>query len=194
VLLLLSGIAAGVAILASLASLGLVGDSAWPGVAIGASAVAGIAFVGSRRARRPMPPLEAEASAGWRDFRRELSRSRRHGYHMALVRLPGDATDPVAVGDRLARVRRGIRRIDAAWPTDDDVYLLLPQTDRAGVAGAISRVSGAADRFVSVAVFPEDGLTSGALIAAVGGSAPGPAPMVRQTEVEEPRPAAVERA
>lgn len=191
-LLVLLGLATGVASLAVLATLGVVGEAAWPGVAIGSATLAGIALAGALLARRPKPAADAETAAGWREFRRELNRSRRHGYPLSLVRLPGAAGDRASVADRLAQVRHDIRRIDLAWPAHGDLYLLLPQTDRAGAIGAVARLgvpsplgADAVDA-ARIAVFPGDGLTSGALIAAVGGMAPRPATMADHVGIDEP--------
>ena len=75
---------------------------------------------------------------------------------------------------RSRRLHEHLRLVDRTWVDDGAVYLLLPETSRAGADSLIGRLQMvAADLLpgdVRVATFPDDGLTSGALISAVHGA------------------------
>lgn len=131
-----------------------------------------------RRARGRQPSIADETSS-WADFRRELARARRHERPLSIARLPGGATGRSAVA-LTAGPHRRLRRIDLAWSEGADVVILMPESDRAAAERAVGRISGtlgidpAAAR---IATFPADGLTTVALVEAVGvGSSGTPAP------------------
>ena len=117
---------------------------------------------------------------GAREFRREVIRARRRESPLALVRLSGART--VTRGrpedrNRLRVVRRHLRRIDLSWLTHGDVYLLLPDTDADGAHVALDRLRKRAPAVFAeheprIAVFPDDGLTSAALVALVNDRPP----------------------
>jgi hypothetical protein len=126
--------------------------------------------------------LSLTITDGWRDLARELRRSRRHAHPFALARLEpasaaGDAT--TARGQSAVAVRRAaltlasqVRAIDRVWTDSESVYLLLPESDRAAAERLISRARQidpeirmlSSDR---IAVFPDDGVTVGALLDAL---------------------------
>ena len=121
--------------------------------------------------------LSEEAVAGWREFNRELLRSRRLARNFALLRFRLAETDTGPTRVALSGVRRLVRRVDVAWAEGQDLYLLLPDTDRIAAQEVAARARSVAGMQpgsspVSV-VFPDDGLTSGTLIAAVQGDQPG---------------------
>ena len=99
----------------------------------------------------------------WRDLRREMARARRFGRSFALVRIgrlprPGFASH--------------LRTVDYAWAADGGTYVLLPEADREAAEGFVGRIRRevpdlVAGSAVSVAAFPDDGLTSGALLQAL---------------------------
>jgi hypothetical protein len=66
------------------------------------------------------------------------------------------------------------RRIDRAWIDEDHILLLLPEATEAAAKAALSRIHvrvAAAVAFEpGLALYPEHGITSGALIAAVYGN------------------------
>jgi hypothetical protein len=138
-----------------------------------AGALAGVWLVLSRRPAEPAVELAAAVSdsiAGWREFHRELARARRFNRPFAIVRYPDAAADP-RVGTRLRdRIASVSRRIDRIWVDGTDLFALLPEADTGAVDAAVTRVrsrlglSPAAD---IIATFPESGITSGALIAAL---------------------------
>ena len=120
----------------------------------------------------------------WRELRRELDRSRRYGRHFALVRIPGDDVEAQAPGRLLRRGRRGtvssrasavarvLRSVDSVWCHAGSVYLLLPETDGAGAVALTERMRRETPELVpatdvEIVAFPENGLTGGALLAAL---------------------------
>jgi hypothetical protein len=137
----------------------------------------------------------SDAAAGWAEFHRELARSRRFDRSFAIVRLAaghGQTAEGLAgVRDRVAEAAR---RTDRAWVDGDDVLVLLPETSPTTAARFTERVVGAMTDVAvtpTMATFPGDGITSGALIAvAYGGEVVVPTPIgaVRP----DPRPATIE--
>jgi hypothetical protein len=106
-----------------------------------------------------------ETFGSWNDLRRELDRCRRFGREFALVRVPGR--------DR-GRIARLVRSTDYVWSDRAATYVLLPESNTASAEGLIARLQREApellpERGVQVASFPEDGLTSGALLSALSG-------------------------
>lgn len=122
------------------------------------------------------------AAGGWAEFHRELARARRFDRPFALVRLAAGAAQ---APDALDAVRDGVaataRRTDRAWIDGDDVLVLLPESSPTTAARFVERVvTGRTDEALvpTLAVFPDDGITSGALIAvAYGGAAVVPTPI-----------------
>ncbi|MBA2631553.1 MAG: hypothetical protein H0U86_00905 [Chloroflexi bacterium] len=99
----------------------------------------------------------------------ELDRCRRRGHHLALVRLTLSA-DPSA----RVRLPAFIRQMDHLAIADEHAYLLLPEASRSEAELLVGRIGEAvpaafADSTPLIAVFPEDGLTERALLAAVDG-------------------------
>jgi hypothetical protein len=118
----------------------------------------------------------AAASTPWKDFAREVERSRRYEHPFALIVLPL----PEAVSEVNAkfleqgRDRAGlrIRTIDKVWLVGRSLYLLLPETATRGALGLLSRLERESHGFLSagsarIVAFPEDGLTPLALIASL---------------------------
>lgn len=126
--------------------------------------------------------LSLTTTDGWRDLARELRRSRRHAHPFALARLgPAGAAGQATTSreQRAVAVRRAaltlashVREIDRVWADSESVFLLLPESDRAAAERLITRARQmvpeirrlSADR---IAVFPEDGVTTGALLDAL---------------------------
>lgn len=131
-----------------------------------------------RRSRR------ARARAAWSELQRELARARRFERPFALVRL-----ESVDHGqERLARfeqeLRDAVRRIDTAWGDRQHSYLLLPESDEAGVQGLLARLESERPELLrgkrcTWAIFPRDGLTVGRLLEESRGAAPGSRPGAR---------------
>jgi hypothetical protein len=153
-------------------------------------------------ASQPGPDLLA--ASGHEAFRAELDRARRHRRTFAMARL--ELADPAGEravdgpgGDGIARatielIGASLRITDRAWLEDGDALILLPESDRATAEAFAGRVRAAAPgRFTdrsAMAVFPDDGLTSGALLDALDRGLRGearPSPLVRTTvEGSEP--------
>jgi hypothetical protein len=125
-----------------------------------------------------------EHDSGWARFGLELERSRRHVRPMALVRITPARHSQSRHGLDPAQVEDVSRAVDAVWTDGRNVYLLMPETDRSALSLAIARLRGvlpvleAAD--LRVAVYPEDGITSGAIIAHLDApeAAPRPADII----------------
>lgn len=123
----------------------------------------------------------AADEAGWTEFRRELRRSRRAARSLTLLRIPGEdlpSDGPDGRSDLATRSRRlnlHLRLVDRTWVDDGSIYVLLPESPRAAADVLLARVRtespGQLPERVYIATFPEDGLTSGAIISAVNGGA-----------------------
>jgi hypothetical protein len=116
-----------------------------------------------------LPNEDPVGDDGWAELRRELDRCRRYGRRFGLVQFvpAGDADSPL-----LEAVRTLVRRVDVVWDDQGVVYALLPEADAGACAGLMARVDArcAEARYVArSAVFPEDGVTSGALLRALDG-------------------------
>lgn len=169
-----AAVAVAVALTASVGALDVVPPLGWAAAAVVAAVIA-VLSARSRRRSDVLLRIDAERAAGWRDFHREFIRSRRRAHPLALVRIPGAGSDPVALLTELDRVKGSLRRADAAWVDETDLYVMLPETSRDAAGPALARIAElgfAADRAPRLAVFPHDGLTSGLLISAVASPAP----------------------
>jgi hypothetical protein len=126
--------------------------------------------VGTLAAFHPEAGQRVPAEAiGWERFDLELERSRRHERPLALLRV---AVPPPQRGQGTvdaADVRDSVRVLDAVWSDRGHVFVLMPETDRAVLGRAIGRIlarlPGMSLDAMRVALYPDDGLTSGALIA-----------------------------
>lgn len=159
-------------------------------------------------ASRAADPLRA---SGMDEFRRELDRARRHRRPFALIRLglhpERTGGEPVAPASgwpidgnngQIRVIGELLRITDRAWHDGDGVMILQPETDRASAEAFAGRLrssvaDGPATR-ISIAVFPDDGLTSGALIDSLNRAERGdplPEPLTRTSS--EPSPLADDR-
>lgn len=116
---------------------------------------------------RIVPGLEARPLTvpdALHHVRRELARSRRFERPFALVRF-GATTHSWSLLEN-------VREVDIVWIDRGRVFAVLPEADRSAGSAFVRRLeaaglgSGAAGDS-SVAVFPDDGLTTDALFAAV---------------------------
>lgn len=159
--------------------LALVGVWLWLVFASGALATA-VAFSLVRpTAGNATTSLARHAETGWGYLRTELARSRRHDRRFAVVGVPDDLWAPhgaspdekAGLGLALAsNVQELIRRPDRAWVDGTRLHLLLTDCDRQKGLAFLSRARSAmpqlfADERVKLVVFPDDGITSGALLA-----------------------------
>jgi hypothetical protein len=122
-----------------------------------------------RRAVVRTSPEELEA---------ELRRSRRYGRTFALVRIPcvARATGGSKTIDELAQaVSSLVRFVDRVWTDGTSVYVLLPECGRDVCEAMLARIreplaqllSEKEHAAVSSVVFPDDGVTAGALFNAL---------------------------
>ena len=133
-------------------------------------------------------PVATADEAGWAEFRREMRRARRGVRPLTLLRIPGPSSglaDAADLTTRSQRLSQHLRLVDRAWVDDGSVYVLLPESPRAAADVLLERVRASAPdlRFddVRVATFPDDGLTSGAIISAVHGTTVGDTPIPIRT-------------
>jgi hypothetical protein len=122
-------------------------------------------------------PRVDRGSEGWEELRREITRARRFAREFVLVRVPLPA--PVRarvvepeVATAIASLTALVRSIDRVWVDGDSAYLLLPEANREAGEGFLARVRREAPELVRharacFAAFPEDGLTSGAMLKAL---------------------------
>ena len=123
----------------------------------------------------------------WDALSREIDRSRRYRHALTLVRVtPDESSGHRSLAARLRREGRpgeAVRRLetellatlrsgDCAWSDGSAVFLLLPETDATGAGAMLARVRATATAFAAgadyaLASFPEHGVTSRALRAAV---------------------------
>ena len=128
------------------------------------------------------PPGRADSvvsteEVGWTEFRRELRRSRRGVRPLTLLRIAADelpTAGTAEAGDLATRARQleiHLRLVDRTWADDGSIYVLLPESARPAANVLIERIRarspGLLPEHVRIASFPEDGLTSGAIIGAV---------------------------
>lgn len=186
-----SAAAIAVAIPASLVGLtvGLLVGDPMPGIAFGLGLLVGGAAALVVAALRASPPgvggaAIEDAAAGWAEFHREMARARRFDGRFGIVRFGSGAAGDVETLDALRNaVAAASRRIDRVWVDDGHLLLLLPEASKQAAQAAVARIRaeapGVAALETGMAVFPEDGITSGALITAVygGGAIEVPTPL-----------------
>lgn len=166
---------AGIGLELSRAGLALQPSLAWW---LGVIGVIALVLVLITAPAEPAAPTTMPARAGWAEFRRELRRSRRSVRSMTLLRMPGPADPEAAVAadleGRSRQLHAHLRLVDRTWVDDGSVYILLPESSRAAADSLISRLRITVPDLLAndlrVATFPDDGLTSGALISAVHGA------------------------
>jgi hypothetical protein len=139
-------------------------------VAVPAALALGYAVGRSGRAR----PAVHEAS--WSELELELERARRHARAFGLALVPAEAL-PAEPRSLVGALRVG----DRAWRDGDGAWILMPEADRAAVDGALRRLAaqpgwGEAAQAARSVVFPDDGITAGALVAALRGKPVGAVP------------------
>jgi hypothetical protein len=117
------------------------------------------------------------------DLEREVSRSRRFGHPFVLARVPLRRTGREAHRwheETLVFVSSVTRTVDRVWFDGKDIYLLLPESDRARGSAALARLREPLSRVLSgeeldgitFAVFALDECpTKGALLSALHGRA-----------------------
>jgi hypothetical protein len=121
----------------------------------------------------------AKGVGSFEDLEREVNRSRRFGHAFFLARIPCPRGSAEADGWRertLALLISLVRNVDTVWSDGTDVYLLLPESDRAMGTAALARIREPLSRVldgqererISFVVFaPDECPTSRALLAAL---------------------------
>lgn len=131
-----------------------------------------------KKGRRTGSELVSQKWTPSEELQLELDRSRRFGHHFGLIYISSRRGIESRLGsfrDLALGMRSLLRRVDRVWIDGTGVYLLLPECDRTMVEAFLERLREPLSRLlaenerseVSSAVFPEDGLTSGALISAL---------------------------
>jgi hypothetical protein len=148
------------------------------------------------------PPAAEQPAveAAWMEFRRELRRARRHERPLTLIRIPTAPPDDASAAPDLSAMSRQIdarlRLIDRAWVDEGSIYVMLPESGRGAAATVVERLDIVAPSWsladIRVASFPDDGLTSGAIIAAVHDAAVDQVPIPIRPIIEDPLVAAME--
>jgi hypothetical protein len=119
----------------------------------------GVVIAGRRQPAAPSLDLREALAV-------ELERSRRHGRRFTLLRT----TPTGSAGGHLPALRTKLRAIDLAWAEDGCLFVLLPEATRTFADGLVQRLQAELPDAVpatgvATAVFPDDGVTSGALLA-----------------------------
>jgi hypothetical protein len=118
--------------------------------------------------------------SAFEELQHELNRSRRFEHPFFVVRIPcwsaGEErwNRSYELADVLGFL---VRSVDRVWADGSDVYLLLPECGREKGMGMLARLSDPLAELlsereragISYAAFPDDGLTSGALLDALHG-------------------------
>lgn len=105
----------------------------------------------------------------------ELERARRYERRFCILRLPVDheSSDAHLAEQGSSDFFASLRSIDVAWIDDDGVTILLPEVGRSEGETCVRRLHELAPGLAGdarLAVFPEDGLTRGALLEALASS------------------------
>lgn len=139
--------------------------------------VAALGLFGPKSNRASVMPLEAWTAreSGWEPLASELSRSRRYGRSLTLVRvhLPAD----LRRGGLMAQLGTCVRATDRAWVDGDDLFVVMPESTYADAARLTERMRASvgaafAGLSVRVAAFPDDALSGAALMELVIGPEP----------------------
>lgn len=120
----------------------------------------------------PAPMVPSADTPEWDALSLELERGRRFERPFVLVHLPAEAGQDRPEGE-VSAVLGSLRGIDFGWVTDDGVDLLLPEVGRDEGEACIARLRELAPKLTTdarMAVFPEDGVTRGALLARLAGN------------------------
>jgi hypothetical protein len=155
---------------------------------IGALGIVALAIVLLTAPPETSAPALTSAEAGWAEFRREMRRARRGVKAMSILRIDPGVED-AALAVRSEQVGTQLRLVDRTWVDDGSIYVLLPESSRTAADALISRIRAtAADVLpadVRIATFPDDGLTAGAIIAAVHGAALSEVPIPLRASLAE---------
>jgi hypothetical protein len=153
-----------------------------------ATFVALAGLVVSRAAEKGDRSVAQHVQDGRAALQSELARSRRHDRQFAIVGIPDDlwwlpavaSEDKAQLGVGVAEsVQALVRRPDRAWVDGPMLHVLLTDCDRRRGLAFLERAGLAMpqlfmDDRVNLVVFPDDGITMGALVARLNGGPAGP--------------------
>lgn len=130
--------------------------------------------------RLETPDVSSPAHRRWtgrfsQELWMELSRSRRYGRPFCLIRIPCPPTMKGRSRELAFELCSILRAVDRVWSDGSDIYVLLPECGRANGQRMLTRnrnlllelLSEKELSQVACAAFPEDALTSGALLRAL---------------------------
>ena len=155
-----------------------------------ATFVALAGLVVSRATDRASRAVADHAAEGRLALQSELARSRRHDRQFAIVGVPesvwwsSGSGDTTKLGIDVARsVQALVRRPDRAWLDGSMLHVLLTDCDRAEGLAFLERAAMAMPELfgrerATLVVFPDDGITLGALAARLHDGLPESAPRV----------------
>jgi hypothetical protein len=135
--------------------------------------------------RRTGTELVSERWSPSEELQLELDRSRRFGHHFALVRITRrrEFEDGwTCVRDLACELNALLRRVDRVWIDGAGVYMLLPECNRTMVEAMLARIHEPLSRMLgeeppavtATAIFPDDGMTSAALLGSLNGNQTAP--------------------
>ena len=157
---------------------------------VGALGIIALAIVLLTAPPEAPAPAVSTTETGWAEFRREMRRSRRGVKALTVVRVPmsADAGED-ELEARSEALAAHLRLVDRTWVDDGSIYVLLPESPRTAAEALLTRVRSLSPALlpadVRTATFPDDGLTSGAIIAALHGAAVGDVPIPIRASVIE---------
>jgi hypothetical protein len=122
--------------------------------------------------------LVSERWSPAQELQLELYRSRRFGHPFALLGIwcwPKRRERWTFLREVAGALNELVRRVDCVWIQGSGVYVLLPECDRTKLEATLERLRGPVARLLgddaraemSAVVFPDDGLTPGALFSAL---------------------------
>jgi hypothetical protein len=154
--------------------------ASWP-IYVAAGALGALFLIGALRGRTAIDgaTLIRQSEAGWAALHAELARSRRHNRRFAILTIPREVWSApestteagIEAGLRAATsIHMLLRRPDRAWTDASRLHVLVTDCDRQQAWAFLQRARAAlpllfADERVTLAIFPEDGTTLGALLA-----------------------------
>lgn len=122
----------------------------------------------------------------WYPLRYELARSRRYekAFVLAAGHVGGERGSARRTKNAVEAYARVVRDTDAVWEHRGRLYILLTETAIDGASEVVERLGQSLDeelriRDLQMAAFPDDGVTTAALITATekhGAASPGAAP------------------
>ncbi len=160
-------------------------------IVLAMAAILGLGTVLFVARSRPLPLTVGVSADGWSGFVTELERARRYERRMALIRI-GPGTSRGRSGSSLgSRIRGVTRQVDQVWEDRDVVYVVVPESGADGVGQLVDRLQATPELRgieTTAAIFPEDALTAGALLAAVHTGVPDPVALPVRMSREVPPP------